>query len=443
MEKTLNIATLTSTARSAAVLNAAPRVADLRFESQKEREAIIAADAYANFLVEGYSAAKVTQLDKFLEIGFVLPQEGSHPWIVALKRVRQRLRLSVPIHVVMVLQEELIGRSYIGIRHEAGIHLIVGPSFLEDATETELAYHFGVAIWKASNEISFAYREILRRNCPLEWGLKETILEWGRFSIYSAACYGLLACGDLNTAITESWRHCLSRRAPLDAKGLLTLSESYNDTGHMAPLHLCEHFLQSGVYLVGLPQVLKNFAESAIYLDLVGKSGGTSREAFQMNIDELDKKLYEVPSPYGVEFIQFLFHCGLLVRAHVFQGSPNYSLEALFKELEGSLWDLDSFMELTTEIGLGPEGSGDCLVLLRGLKQSEFGWFIPQYANNFIFGCFQILAREAVLNPDYQPRMTERLKDVLQLCEVEQEMAELLMDVWANEAEAEEGPSES
>ena len=416
-----------------AVLNAAPRVADLRFDCQGQRESDIAADPFANFLAEGYTTAKTTQLESFLATGFLLPQVGSHPWVKALERVRRRLRLSMPIHVILLLQEEFVGHSAIGIQHQNGISLIMGQTYLEDANETELAYHFGVAIWKALDEKSFPYREILRRNCPVSWDIKEQLMNWGRFSMYSAACYGLLACGDLDTAITETWRQCLGRRAPHDSEGLLALAESYREEGHMPLLHLWEHYHQSGLYLVGLPLVLKAFSDSVTYADLVGGTGTSTRTDFQKQISDLDESLYGMPNELDAEFIQFLSLCSTLTRAHVFEASPNYSLEALHAELEPDFMEESEFINCMSEMGLGPDGTEAAIKRLQDLNGSPFTWAIPLFCNDFITGSLQIAARESVLHPECQSALNERLNDVLTFCSVDRDFADLLAGVMAEE----------
>ncbi|MGC9453200.1 MAG: hypothetical protein ACP5I4_17340 [Oceanipulchritudo sp.] len=437
MEKTPNITTSRVLAgRPAAVLNSVPRVADLRFDSQKEREAKINSDAYARLLAEGFSAARDPQLDTFLDIGLVMPVVGDSAWVKALKRVRQRLRLSMPIHVVLLLQDELVSHSAIGIQHEAGIHLIVGQNFLEGASETELAYHFGVAIWKALDEVSFAYREILRRNCPITWALKQEILNWGRFSMYSAACYGLLACGDLDTAITETWRHCLGRQqSPLDATGLLTLSRRYAETGHMALIHLYQHYHASGLYLVGLPLVLDEFSRTTIYQSLVGGTGETSRTDFQKWVEQLDEKLYSLPNQLDFDFVKYLTVCSTLTRARVFEASPNFSLESLYDDLGEEIMEKSDFVASMSEMGFGPDGTVDSMELLQELKDNTFGWAIPLFCNEFIVGCLRIMARESMLNPECQTQLSDRLDSVLEFCGVDRGMADILMAVTAEQEE--------
>ena len=426
---------------TAAVLSAVPRIADLKFASQKDRETAILADGVCQLVKEHVEANLDNYIAAYQHPSVELPMTGDRPIVRALARVRERLRLSHPVRIALMLRDDLKGARALSVLQDKTIHIFISASFLEDANEDELAYHLGVAIWKAFDSLSFIRQQVYGRGSLLPWMTHLELMAWERLSDYSAACYGLLACGNLDTAIVESWRQCMDQRAPHDSAGLIAIAENYAQQPRFAAVDICRFFSESPFYLFALPTVLQEFARSAPYKSLIGETGGTSCKEFQKRVEALDQRIHDCPCSIGVDFIHFHWRARFLSCAFLAAVAPDYSVDTLWEHFAKEQFDRTEFQGYLdlSDAAIEELGSRD---RLEQLKTTDNGWAMPFIAYECLQDAYTQYHRIRAQHPEAEPACLERLQQLITWFGFSLDAVQVNVEIW-EEALNEQAAGES
>lgn len=220
-------------------------------------------------------------------------EPASHPLLgEAVALVRQRLRLSRDVRVRVSRDVRFRFRARFGWEGEDGQLVIFLDRYLLDSnlTARALAFHIGCGLYQAMDGAWMVAHQRLLADLDFPQRLCSVFAEHERR--YAAAFYGLLACGDLETAIAEAYRRdgtSLADQPPLSL--LRALSDHALENGAPYWIARSEDNYEP-TYLVHLPAVLQLFTETALCQSLQGGTDGLSWEAFCAQLTEWEERVH-------------------------------------------------------------------------------------------------------------------------------------------------------
>lgn len=361
---------------AADVLSAVPRVSDLQFSEQLAADEALGNVALAAMVRQYVEEIAKNRLAWWQASSFALPCDGDSVLCKALARVRTRLRLGYDVRLYTSVQNAYARAPYRGIRDGKTLHIFLSQAFLNLADPCELSFHLAQGIWEAIDEGAFFVRCLAK--CPLNWNNHQLVRSRERYAAYSAAIYGLLACGEVDMATRESWRAYSSIQSPLDVHILRRMSERAIAEGDASYWERQLNDCHNARYPLLLPEVLQAFTRTSRCHALLGPSVGSVATGdaidwleFSAQIVAHDEHLH-APSEEWIDALSAT--CAVirpLATASILEGYEGFSNAEIRDALERSEMlpsSVDRYLE-SEEWQLGAEGN--TLQLLKGMLSSQ------------------------------------------------------------------------
>jgi hypothetical protein len=274
------------------VLWGVPRIKDLLFSAQVEADAALAEQPMAATVRGLEEELSEERIPWWCQASFALPAAAGSVLGEALARIRMRLRLAFELKVYTSVEAVYSQAPYRGIREGQTLFLFLPQAFLQTSDPRVLAFHLGQCIWNAMDNNAW-FVSMLRR-FPLNWDALQTLHLRERQAAYSAAIYGLLSCGDLATAVAESWRPFSPIQKPLEAPILMEMSAQAAASGDPDYWERQLQDCRNAQYPLLLPTVLRRFTETDTCHALLGATAGSNDDTAPVQWDSFDKQVREL-----------------------------------------------------------------------------------------------------------------------------------------------------
>lgn len=355
---------------TADILWGVPRLKDLMFSRQLDADATLGQHPLApkvNLLLEEFSDNTFEELQQG---SFALANDGQSVLSQAMERVRMRLRLAYDLEVYTSIESCFPGKVGCGIRRENTIHIFLSQPFLDITDARELSFHLALYVWEALDPGAWFARVL--GHFPLHQVVTEDMNRRYRYAVYSGAIYGLLACGDLDIAIRESWRVYSSLHKPIEAPMLLEMSARACADGdtHYWERQLNEAF--NARYPLLLPTVLREFTRTDICASLFGTTAGLTNEPkavkwadFEAQVLELDDRVHTPSENWTEKLSAAVTLIQPLATAWMLESHPDFSTERILELLDRTCITDEDLREFFNEQGWQPGAEGNTAELLN------------------------------------------------------------------------------